>query len=280
MNNLILSVDKLNTFSICPRKYFFNFVLNREHEAKPKFFNEGEYLHKCLEYYYRDKMKKRIQGIDFYIEIARNYAADFSEKLSYDELEFLINIFRDYLTYYYTEDWIIEDVEAPFAKELFADEKANLRVIIRGKSDLLIKTINDRHATVDHKCLSRFEEGTVRDNQILAYSWAFDRRDFYLNKLGKQKSYSSDKRFVRDYFCVSQSDIDDWVETTIYDSLSIARMFEKDYFPGRFTGCKFRGFDCPYLNVCSLPRENWEYSLESDFVERVEFDLMKSEDNV
>jgi hypothetical protein len=277
MNNLILSVDKLNTFSVCPRKYFFNFVLSKEATTKPKYFLEGEFFHRCLEYYYKDKLKGRVQATPFYLEIAQNFAAEF-EGLEYSDFEVLYKTLSQYLEYYANEDWKIEEVEAPFAKVLFEDEKANLRVIIRGKSDLLI-TSNNGHglkSTVDHKLLARFEEKTERDNQILAYSWAFDRRDFFLNKIGKQSSYPPEKKFVRDYFCISQANIDEWIEETIYTSLEIAKFYDKKFFPAKFTACTYRGMKCLYHSVCAMGRENWEYTLESNFNNRKDFDLMNS----
>jgi hypothetical protein len=275
MRNLVLSVDKLNTHSSCPRRYYFHHVLNRESPEKPKYFLEGEFYHKCLEYYYRDKIKSRVQSIPFYLDIAANFATSF-EGLDYSDFETLFKIFSEYLTYYENEDWTIENVEVPFAKILFEDKTADLRVIVRGKADLLITTKTGLKATVDHKLLARFEGNSERDNQILAYSWAFDRRDFFLNKSGKQTSYSPEKKFVRDYFCVSNENVEEWIETTIYASLEIARQFEKNYFPGKFTACNYKGHKCTFHDVCSRGQKNWEYMLTSQFSERKEFDLMNS----
>lgn len=276
MRNLVLSADKLSDITICPRRYWFKHELRKIPASKPKYLSEGELFHSILEYYYNDIMKERKQNNGFYIEIARNKAAEFSD-LNIEESELLVKILIDYLNYYANESWKILGVEAPFAKVFIEDEKMDLRVIIRGKSDLVVDASGNK-AIVDHKVVSQNRAIFGRNNQNLAYLWALDSRDFIINSIGKQKTLPSEKKFRREYFSYGEHQIEEWKESTMNSIFNLMRYNEMNYFPAHFTGCSLHGLRCAYYEVCESTPDNWEYKLAS-FVEKPELDIMEIEDN-
>lgn len=278
MKNLILSTDKLNAFEDCPRLYEYSHVKNLTSPVRAKYFTEGEFIHKILEIYYTDIMKSRKQDLNFYIEIARNLAiTQFSGLLDHEEFEGIIKVFSEYYNFYDSNtSWKILEVEVPFAKVLLEDDKLDIRIIVRGKSDLIIETQGIK-AGVDHKFLGRNMEMSDRDNQKLCYSWAFDLKDFFINSIGKQTSLKLEEKFKRIYFSYSQYQIDEWVENTINSALEIIRYYELGNFPIRYKSCiNLFGKKCTFHDVCNTSPDNRAYKL-SEFTVKEEYDLMRKE---
>ena len=276
MRNLILSVDKLNTFSTCPRKYYFEHELKKTYTVKPKYFLEGEFGHLCLEFYYLDKIAGKTRSTIEYIEHFRNEAIKFTTKYptyKFEESEEIITALDKYLKFHCNEEWVIEGAEVPFAKVLWQDDKLNLKIIIRGKVDLLVDTKQFK-AVVDHKFLGRKKEIPSRDNQKLAYCWAFDRKDFIINVIGKQKTLKDDEKFIRPYFNYSTHQIEEWKEETILTAIEMVRASETGVWQGRYTGCHAFDYKCLFTGVCDTTKDNREYALES-FANREDYDVME-----
>jgi len=279
MKNLILSTDKLNNFEDCPRLYEYSHIKNLTSKIKPKYFSEGDFIHRILEIYYTDIMKGRKQELNFYIELARNLAiTQFSTELSHEEIEEIIKVFSEYYNFYQIEPWKILKVEEPFAKVILEDSKLDLRIIVRGKSDLIVET-QGINAGVDHKFIARNMTLSDRDNQKLCYSWAFSLKDFFINSIGKQKSLKLEDKFKRIYFNYSKHQIDEWIENTINSALEMIRYFELDHFPIRYKSCiNLFGSKCTFHDLCNTSPDNRAYKL-NEFVVKEEYDIMAKSEN-
>lgn len=276
MKNLVLSKEKINDFSICPRLGYFSHILRKGPPSKPKYFSEGEFGHKCLEIYYLSIMSGSKLPVANYIPLFRNEALPFinSKALTFEETEIIIALVSDYLNYYSNnESWTILGVEEPFIKPLWEDAKLGLRVYFQGRTDLRIETFDKTQAIVDHKFISRRSDIPERDNQKLGYCWAFGLKDFFINVIGKQKTLKDNERFTRPNFSYGQHQIDEWVQNTIVLALEIFKYSEMNFYPGRMTGCNFYDRKCLFTSVCNTTPDNYGYKLES-FGERPEFDLM------
>jgi hypothetical protein len=268
MNNLIISPHKLSDIMICPRLYYFRHILNYTTQVTPKYFLEGEFIHSLLEDYYTDIKERRKQEIPFYLDIARNKAAKFDKGLSLDELEYLVNIFSQYLTFYNNETtWKILGTETPFSKILWEGEVNGkpIRILLQGKIDLLIEK-SGINIIVDHKVVSQNRGFISRVNQNLAYLWALGHKDFIVNSIGKQKSLKPEAKFLREYFSYSDYQLEEWREIAIETSLELIGYFENNRFPARYTGCSFHGNKCAFYDVCETTRDNWEYKLKSNYI--------------
>lgn len=253
---------------ICPRKYYFSHVLNYTTKVTPKYFLEGEFFHALLEDYYKDIMNRRKQDNNFYLNIARNKAAQFDKELSLDEMEYLINIFSQYLTFYGEDySWKILGTETPFSTVLWEGRvgEKEFRIVLQGKVDLLVEKSNIP-IIVDHKVVSQNRGFNSRVTQNLAYLYALGYKDFIINSIGKQKTLSSDKKFLREYFNYSSYQIEEWKEIAIETSIEAINYFENSHFPARYTGCTFHGNKCPFYDVCETSQDNWEYKLESNYI--------------
>lgn len=274
MRTIVLSSSSLDILTECPRKFFFTKVLQRTTQEKAKYFAEGEFLHGILDIYYKQKKSLNLD-INKVIEESRFLATKSS--LAISETEDIIKLFLEYHSFHSNDPWEIQGSEEPFAKVLWEDEKFDLRIIFQGKIDLQIRT-HGIDTNVDHKKINQNREPNPRNNQILGYSWATDRRDFIINQLGTQKTLGPEKKFQRHYFNIQGHQIDEWVESTIYACFEAVKFHENSYFPPRITSCtdKF-GKKCIFNPVCQLPSESWESYLESNYRKSEDHDLMGDE---
>lgn len=267
MINLVLSVTKLNSVSICPRLYQYSEGLGKKPAVTPTYFDEGELMHEGLRIYYQSKLDNiNLSDIP---SMMRNYAAE-KLSLSSDLVESTIKDFIMYCNYYDSgrSSWVVEAAEEPFAKVLY--ESDDVRIILNGKVDLRVRTMGGSgpRALVDHKYESQFREKLDRDNQALAYSWAYETRDWIYNRIGKQKSYKPEQKLLRPYFNFSKHQIEEWKEYAIDTAFEIIKYEQQSKFPMRFTGCNFQGHKCTFYDVCNTTPDNREYVLNQSFVNK------------
>jgi len=272
MRNIVLSPSRQDKIQTCPRKFYFNHVLNKSMIEKPSYFVEGEFLHFILEHYYKMKMKGEL-NLGLLIEIARQQALKLS--LTIEKSEELIKLFQEYQLFHQNESWQVLGVEEAFAKVLYEDEKLDLRIIVQGKIDLRVQQ-QGITILVDHKKISQNRTPVERNNQILTYCFATEARDFIINQIGTQKSLKTKDKFQRPYFNISEHQIGEWMESTIYSAFEIVRCYERNYFPARLTGCNYQGHKCEFYNVCQSKQEDWIHHLKSSFQNHEDHDLMAS----
>lgn len=280
MNTLLISATKLDRIQQCEELFRYSYVKEITTIERKKEVEEGDLLHKLLQYYYVQKKQDPTYHprIDDIVEIGRNYATNLS--LPTQETEEMLNLFKDYILYYSNETWKIEEVEVPFAVEILRDEEANIRIVLEGKIDLLVtEEKTGVRLVVDHKRVSRNYTPYDRDNQKLAYCLASGRRDFIINQIGTQKSYNVDKRMQRYYFNYSEHQIEEFISNTIDWSLQILKVIDSDkkgYFVKRnYTACNRFNMKCQFYDVCNTTEDNKLYKLEQSFKPKGDFDIFK-----
>lgn len=267
--NIVLSVEKLNDLSICPRLYYYKHLLAKVPVKKAEYLESGELMHYGLQIYYKSVAEGTKIPLTQLLDVTRNYAAQ-KIQLGVEDVETTIKDLAMYYTYYTNlgESWQIEAVEEPFAKVLF--EMDDLRIVINGKIDLRAVANNGRgpRILVDHKYESQFRTKYERDNQPLAYSWAYETRDWIYNLVGQQKSYTPEKRLIRPYFSFSDYQIEEWKENTIELVHELIRHEKLNKWPMRFRGCSYHFSKCTFYDVCNTTPDNREYKLEGLFMDK------------
>lgn len=272
MRNIVLSPSRQDKIQTCPRKFYFNHVLNKSMIEKPSYFVEGEFLHFIFEHYYKMKKSGEVD-LGLLIELARQQALKTS--LTIENSEAIIALFREYREYYQNETWQVLGVEEPFAKILYEDEKFDLRIIVQGKIDLRVQH-QGLEVLVDHKKVSQNRTPVERNNQILTYCFATGARDFIINQVGTQKTLPPNKKFLRPYFNIFDHQLEEWLESTIYSAFEIVKCYERNYFPARLTGCNYQGHKCEFYDICQSKQEDWQYRLEGSFQNHEDHDIMAS----
>lgn len=278
MLNLVLSAEKLNDIQICPTLYHYKHELAQVPVQKPYYFEEGELMHLMLEMYYKLKMENNPIEINAIIDHSRNHATKMNLKA--EEVEKVIEDFRMYTDYYSeSSSWEILGVEEPFAKEIYND--STIRIVIIGKVDLRVKTNrgNGPTAIVDHKYEARFDQKLERENQPIAYCWAFEARDFIYNRIGKQKAKKTEEKLLRPYFSYSEYQINDWKNSVIDSANDILKYINDDYWPMKFHGCVVHGKKCTFYDVCNTTPDNRVYKLDSFFKDKTGFSVMSKEND-
>lgn len=280
MINLLLSTEKINDIQICPTLYNYKHELSITPLKKPDFYEEGELMHAILALYYQSKMEKNVISTENLINFGRNYAAKNLNTLTAEQVEVVMKHAKMYFDYYgNNESWEILGVEEPFAKELYANNQ--IKIIVVGKDDLRIKANrgNGPVVIVDHKYEARFDQKVERDNQPLAYCWAYEVRDFIYNRIGKHKGKDRkvEDNLQRPWLSYAQYQINDWVDSVIESAHDLLRYLSNNKFPMRIHGCNVHGRKCTFYDICNTTPDNREYKINSFFKNKDKFSVMGNE---
>lgn len=275
MINLLLSVEKTNDFQSCPLLYYYKHEKKITLVHKKPALEEGDLMHVILAKVYTEIMQGNRPDYDLIYDLARNHAAK-TLGLEAALVEETIASAKEYFGYYGgVGTWEILGVEEPFAKELYVDD--NLRIVITGKNDLRVKTMSGKGpiAIVDHKYEGRFDEKPERDNQPLAYCWAYEVKDFIYNRVGKQKSKKTEDRMQRPWLNYSAYQITDWVDSIVETAREILTCLDRDKWAMRFKACNFRNAKCDFYDICNTTPDNREYKINTEFKDRKQFKVME-----
>ena len=271
MINLVLSSHRIDTAQICPRLFNYIFEVQKGPITDdPDYFQEGTLMHWILAEYYRAKMDGKNPDYELIFELARNYAAE-NLTLKSELIESTITDAQMYFDFYVSDNWIIEGVEEPFAKELFSNDQ--FRIVVTGRNDLRIRIgINGPRVIVDHKYEAQFRNKGDRDNQPLTYCWGYNCRNFLFNRIGKQQSYKPDKRLQRPLLSYGEHQIEEWKDSAIYTALEILKFHEANYWPARYSACQIHGKKCTFYDLCNTTPSNREYKLNTFFKDKPPYD--------
>jgi len=280
MQTILISANKLDKIQQCPRLFNYLYVKELTGLTKPSYLEEGDLFHFLLDLYYKAKIIAADYNIEALVELGRNHATELS--ITNTVIEENIVLFKEYVLYYQFENWTPEEAEVPFAIQLLEDESAGVRIVLEGKIDLLCReSKTNQPLVVDHKRVSRNFAPNDRDNQKLAYCLATGRRDFVINQIGNQKSYSVDKRLIRYYFNISDYQVEEFLENTIYWTFEIIKVMglaaAGDYIAGNYTACVKFNKKCMFYDVCNTRDEYKEAKLQEAFKPKIDFTLFSGE---
>jgi hypothetical protein len=278
MQTILISPTKLDQIQKCPRLFNYLYVKELTSFKQPSYMERGDLFHYLLEQHYKAKLAAADYNIESIAELGRNHAVKLD--LSVGEVEDNIRLFKEYVIYYQGESWVPEEVEVPFAYTLLEDAGADIRIVMEGKIDLLCREAKTNiPLIVDHKRVTRNFASYDRDNQKLAYALVTGRRDFVINQIGEQKSYSIDKRLQRYYFNITNCQVEEFVENTIHWTMEIIKVIGAeaagDYIAGNYQACTKFNRKCMFYDVCNSPRESQNAMLEETFRPKANFDLFE-----
>jgi hypothetical protein len=161
----VASNSRLNTFSRCPKRYFFKYVEGWERREKKIQLERGSWLHKLLEVYYKgDDWKAAHKQLtkEFYLLFEE-------ERIDLGDMPAdCLRIFRSYLRTYQDDFKRYNVVDTELDETVTLPNGMKLRVII----DLILE---DKHTGLlfawDHKSRKSFadDENMVLDPQLTRY---------------------------------------------------------------------------------------------------------------
>lgn len=264
---MVLDSQILNNYQACPTKAYYAFILNAKLPIKTEDLDKGDFIHYMLKFHYKLVMhnqqhRGKIIPYEEIINIVKRKAENYVLKLDLPA-ELAIQVYKtydEYARYYQNEHWQILEVERPFAKVLYEDEK--IRIIYCGIIDLLTNV-----AIVDHKSSSKRGEPTGLSNQFMGYSWAFGVNNLVINKVGFQKTLEPKDKFERYTKSYFKEILDEWQENTIRTALELYDDYnnlEQMTKKKNLTSCdKYSG--CIYRKLCESNKEVREFILSKNY---------------
>jgi len=260
----VLALDSqiLNSIQLCPYRTMLEYLEHYTALHAPAYYEKGDIMHQLLAHYYEALRKGRTDRRDFIEEAVRNVRqATVGMDLSDSEVELAIQNIRAYFEYYENDGWKPLEIERPFSKILFEDEK--YRVIYEGRIDLVVDA-PEGIRIVDHKSASIRKQPISLSNQFMGYSWAIDQPTVVVNKIGTQKTLGPRERFNRYRFRYEADRIMEWYANSVWWVKQLIYHIEQDMWPKNFTSCdKYSG--CIFVPICESIPQVREWKLESQF---------------
>jgi CRISPR/Cas system-associated exonuclease Cas4 (RecB family) len=222
--------------------------------------DRGSFIHKLLAEYYTLKKDKSFDGSQV-VDLINKHRADvlLETSLPSDKIENAIKAFAQYLLFHKDESWEIIGVEEPFSKILY--EGSELRIILEGKIDLIVKDNSGKIFPVDHKSVDRETYPTSLKNQFIAYAWALDTNTLIENRIGMQKTKPPEEKFLRHIHNYSSDQINEWIEDAVYAVMRMHAAMQTEVYPGSFSHC----WSCFYKDICSTERQDREKVIDRDW---------------
>lgn len=268
MRNIVLSSSRINDFLGCERYFNFTWMQGfRSKHANTEKMDMGTLFHKMAEAYYKAKIENALDPfadvIHKIMEMGRSLGMT-KYKLSDNSTDIVVRTFRDYATYYKDEAYEIEQVEAPFIKELW--NNGEIRILIQGAFDLLATSKAFNRVVIDHKTTSRnYTLGALRD-QFICYAWASGCRVVVVNRILFKPGEADSTRFQRQPYDYSPRMIEEWKNAIIYRALKLDECERNQYYPPNFTKCEQFG-KCIFYNVCNQDPSTRIIELEDNFIQ-------------
>lgn len=256
MQYLKISASSLNSFQLCPRHFYYDKVKNLITLETSERMESGDLMHKMLASYYQSFIDSKARDHNGRVEDAVIAGFNHAASLNLDPTETMYQ-FREYCSFYEGENIEPIAVEQTFCEVLAV--LSNLTILYEGIIDLIYLAGPQRIETIcDHKTETADRKGTALDNQFMGYSWYTGISNVVKNKIGFQKTYPREKRFIREMLSYEKPIVDEWVNNTIYHAQQIMAHLSADFFPQNFTSCTKYGI-CKYESLCNcIPgaREN------------------------
>jgi PD-(D/E)XK nuclease superfamily protein len=257
-----VSPTSLDSIQKCLRLAYYSKILHLY--PKEKLWNSdaldrGSFIHDLLARYYTAKKEGSDDSI--IVDIINAARADIllDTDLPPEKVDLSIKAFASYILYYKSESWTVLEIEQPFSKVLYETE--DLRIIMEGKIDLIVKSTDGKIQPVDHKSIERDSRPVSLKNQFIAYAWALDTNTLIENRIGLQKGKSADEKFTRHLHCYSADQINEWIEDAVYAIRRMDMAVMAGYFPGSYSHC----WSCYYRPICESERQDRDTVINRDW---------------
>lgn len=250
----IVKVDSqiLDSFSKCERLFQISHIQNLRKIDSVFNIERGSLCHDILQTYYREfrtsrnKISSQIKGLEY----------GRAKITHYDNIDIprgieILDTMREYFNFYMNERWIPIDVEQIHKKVIYEDDE--IIVLYVGKIDVSVggESADIPLMPVDHKTYDRWFEPLATENQFTGYATLLSVNWITVNKIGFQKSYTSDKKFRRIKLQYNEAKKEEWIHNTAALVKDLVFSMENDRYPMRRTQCGLYG-GCKALPICNI----------------------------
>jgi len=167
--------------------------------------------------------------------------------------KFALNTCEQYFNFYKNDAFIPLSAEQVKGEVLYEDDE--IRVLWKGKIDLVIDTNQIGIVPMDHKTFKQRRDKSSLSNQFMGYCLLFKSRNVIVNKIGLQKSLKIEERLTREVVSFSADRLLEWQgETLPYYAYKYIEYTESGYWPPNYSQCDNLYGPCPYKEVCEADR--------------------------
>lgn len=267
----------LDTFLLCPRKYYYRFGLNKAAPKIAKPLDRGQVLHLGFEAYFKEIQKgsQFSQCIDALRESI--FGSRIESELDDDEIAWIQECAITSCKVHQSKDFYYEilAVEEPFAYELFSDDL--VKIVMMGKIDLLVNDGDYKNVPIDHKSYERDFPVHRKTNQFCNYAYALQSNYLFVNRVGLQTSIPPEKKHKRVILSYDPIFLEQWRQNVIKWCMIYLECTAEKSFPMNDTSCDKYMRLCEYYSICDTSgEENKIYKLETDFKSIEPWDVAKS----
>ncbi len=251
---MILDNTQIETFNICPRKFYWRHIRNLVKDiGESPALTFGQAIHSSLEALYRgDTLDKAIE-----IFKAQHVEHPEEEKRT---VENGIRIIEEYYKRYFPEAWKVLHVESSISIELAKD------LLFYGRLDLIVEFMGTIYV-VDHKTSSIMRFIGNPNHQLSGYiacgrSLGLDVTGAIINLIGVYKSKVDFKRLITTR---RPEELEEWRHHVLYTKCRIDECLENRWFPKYTHSCYRYGVNCPYIDLCTVSEKHIQSIMEGSF---------------
>lgn len=268
MIEVILDASQIEVFEACPKKWYYDYVLNLTPKHPNPALSTGSYYHEILKYYYSNKLDLR--GALLLAQELANGPENNKWPAVGAEPQFHYERLKNYLIKYRDEDETDEiiAVEQGFSTLLYEDN--DRRYILEGMIDYIGIRKHMGLTIRDHKTQSRAYEKYEINHQVFNYMSFTGANYFEYNYIGLQDKIT-DATFRRLIYKPHPGMLEQWrtdVRRT-FDQMFEYRLecegetwgkdkLESNDFPRRRAACDGKFGICQFEHICQVP-DNSEY---------------------
>jgi len=178
--------------------------------------------------------------------------------------KFALHRCEEYFEFYKNDAFIPLSVEQVKGEIMYEDDE--IRVLWKGKIDLIIDTNQIGIVSMDHKTFKQRRDKSSLSNQFMGYCMLLKSRNVIVNKVGLQSSLKIEECLTREVISFSADRLLEWQgETLPYYAYKYIQFNESGYWPPDYTHCDTMYGPCPYKEVCEADRNMREEVLRQNF---------------
>lgn len=258
---VILDASQIEVFEQCPRKWYYDHIMNITSKKTNPNLSTGTFYHEVLKVYYSTGKTPLSNGLRETVEFAMNLAKTTESPEVRKNPKFHLDRLRSYLITNLNEDDQSEviAVEKGFSTVLYED--AAVRYILEGTIDLVSIEPKLGLTVTDHKTQSRFYDKYQYNHQALNYLAFTGAKYFRYNYIGLQDAQGPNT-FRRPIFQPHPGMLEQWKEdvrktfdqmATYLNSIDPDKFSSEPTFPRRRTACDTKFGVCQFHKICQTP---------------------------
>lgn len=289
-----LNIDntKRRSYSLCPRKYYYEHVLNLRPLHGSTALRFGLTWHEILESYYNvikenswtQKTEAITKGVLAGKSCWEKETKDRQYYTDYRTLENALSAFMGYITYYKDDESFLEiiDVEETFKIQIAPG------IFFTGKIDAKV-LLNDSKWLLEHKTtgqpIDKQLKTLQRDPQVIGYTFAGMREHDIEGILVSMTHVSASRsRTTGEYGKVkieyrrspqifTDGDIETWLQSMIWAAEQILHSQEKNFWPCQLDSCYHFG-SCTYTQLCEQNHKDLKNIQTSNYITVPQWDVL------